>query len=237
MQLFFSSRHVSRTIAYLLASVSIMLFCFVSVPARAESWLRETFRNCPDNKNVSLIPSNTNAVTIDEEGGVIRVVNNSTGKPIVTVFRIYTGKGGVEFYAHQQTIGNGNECTFRSRTKMYSIVTDTANVSTWTDITFKILPKLKLSDFFGKRGPKLQFDVQNVLSSTQEHSDAGDGVAIHYGIPNFGNRIFARLLPQCGDGKKENLPEYENIFEKAEFSLIELLWSSEENRFEIDAKK
>ncbi len=205
--------------------------------AYAESWLRETFRNCPENKNVSLIPSNTNVVTIDEENGVIRVVNNATGKPIVTVFRIYTGKGGVEFYAHQRTIGNGNECTFRGRTHFYSIATDTSNVSKWTDITFQVLPKLKLSDFYGKRGPKLQFDVECVMSSTQEHSTAGDGVAIHYGIPNFGNRIFARLLPQCGEGKKENLPEYENIFEKAEFSLIELLWSTEENKFEIDVKK
>jgi hypothetical protein len=218
--------------------LTVLILCAISIiPVHAESWLRETFRNCPENKTVSLIPSNTNAVTIDEEGGIIRVVNNSTGKPIVTVFRIYSGRGGVEFFAHQRTVGNGNECTFRSRTRIYSIVTDTSNTSKWVDITYQILPKLKLSDFYGKRGPKMQFDVDGVLSSTQEHSTAGDGVAIHYGIPNFGNRIFARLLPQCGDGKKENLPEYENIFEKAEFSLIELLWNMEENKFEIDVKK
>lgn len=186
---------------------------------------------------MSLIPSNTNAVTIDEENAIIRIVNNSTGKPIVTVFRIYTGKGGVEFYAHQRTIGNGSECTFRSRTRIYAIVNDSTNNGKWIDVTFQLLPKLKLSDFYGKRGPKLQFDVDNVLSTTQEHSSSGDGVAIHYGIPGFGNRIFARLLPQCAAGKKENLPEYETIFEKAEFSLIELLWTMEENKFEIDAKK
>lgn len=217
--------------------VVIVVSAFSVREAHAESWLRETFRTCPDNQNVSLIPSNTNVVTIDEENAMIRVVNNATGKPIVTVFRIYTGRGGVEYYANQRTVGSGNECTFRARTRFYSMVTDTANVSKWVDITFQMLPKLKVSDFYGKRGPKLPFDVASVMSATQEHSSAGDGMAIHYGIPNFGSRIFARLMPQCGEGKKENLPEYENIFEKAEFSLIELLWSSEENKFEIDVKK
>jgi hypothetical protein len=205
-------------------------------PARAESWLRETFRACPANTNatfvVSLLPSNTNAVTIDEENAVIRIVNNSTGKPIVTVFRIYIGAGGVEYFAHQRMIGSSNECTFRSQTRIFTLMDEK-----WTDVTAQVIPKLKLSDFYGKRSPKLSFETQSILSLTKEHNETGDGVAIHYGLPNFGYRIFSRLLPQCGDGKKENLVEYEKIFEAAEFSMIELVWNRDEKKFEIDVKK
>ena len=222
-----------------LVSSAFLLVLFLSInalPAHAESWLRETFRSCPANTNAtysySLLPSNTNAVTIDEENAVIRIVNNSTGKPVITVFRIYIGAGGVEYFAHQRMIGNSNECTFRSQTRIYTLADEK-----WTDVTTQVLPKLKLSDFYGKRSPKLSFETQNVLSLTKEHYETGDGVAIHYGIPNFGYRIFSRLLPQCGNGKKENLPEYEKIFEAAEFSLIELVWNREEKKFEIDVKK
>jgi hypothetical protein len=214
--------------------VMVFVFSLSNTPLHAESWLRETFRACPANTSASasLLPSNTNAVTIDEENGMIRVVNNGKGKPIVTIFRIYIGKNGVEYFAHQRMVGSGNECTFRSRTRFFTLTDDQ-----WTEVTAQVLPKLKLSDFYGKRGPKLAFESESVLSSTKEHYETGEGMAIHYGLPNFGYRIFSRMLPQCGDGKKENLPEYEKIFEAAEYSIIELVWNREENKFEVDIKK
>jgi hypothetical protein len=229
----------AQTLRSLALSVSLWVLLLVFFSAgytslHAESWLRETFRACPANTSASasLLPSNTNAVTIDEENGMIRIVNNATGKPIVTVFRIYLGKGGIEYFAHQRIVGNGNECTFRSRTRFYTLIDEK-----WTEVTGQVLPKLKLSDFYGKRGPKLPFETEGVLSLTKEHYEAGDGMSIHYGLPNFGSRIFTRLLPQCAEGKKENLPEYDKIFEAAEFSLIELVWNKEESKFEIDIKK
>jgi hypothetical protein len=199
----------------------------------SESWLRESFRKCPNNVDVSLVPSNTNVVTIDEGNAMIRVVNNSSGKQIVTVYRIFPGKEGVDMFAVQRMVGSGSSCDFRSQTHIYSFRDDTL----WTDITFQIVPKLKLQDFYGKRGPKMPFDVGSVLSMTQEHSTAGDGLAIHYNLPLFGSRITARMIPQCSNKQQGVPPEYDTIFEKAEFSIVELVWSSEESKFEIDAKK
>lgn len=213
--------------------LGLLALCCFAAPLSAQS-LHEMYQRFPFRRpEATLTPSKTNLVQYDAANGYLSIetiTNQETRTSDRTVFVLFIAEDGTKYYAYQEihNPGDGDGCP-KSALKIY--VFDDGE---WRDVTWQLLPTVRLGEFYGKKMTPKVIDHNGVISFTNEDNKAGNGLGVDFTLPRKGTTIIANLVIRCNI---EPLPAYLKLYKECSFKTIELLWDKQNAYFLLGKRK
>jgi hypothetical protein len=196
--------------------------------------LREVFQRFPLKRpETSMTPSQTNKVVYDATNGYLSIksiTNAETHSSEQVVFTLFVAEDGTKYYAYQEINdpGGADGCK-QGKLKMYLL-----DAGEWRDVTAQLLPSVRISEFYGKKGAPSLIDVNGIISYTSADNQRGQGLGIDYTLPQIGTTIQATLAYRC---ENDVTAEYLKLYKECKFKTIELLWNKQNGWFIMGKKR
>ncbi|MCS6808509.1 MAG: hypothetical protein RML40_07030 [Bacteroidota bacterium] len=181
---------------------------------------------------ISIIPSASNRVVCDEEHGYLMVrTQATTGRTLEIAFVSFHADDGTIYYAYQEIISQKQSPCRRASLRFYVCDGDE-----WREVTYQVLPSVRISEFYGQRTVPNVIDSRGVMSLTPDDNAQGIGLGIDYTLPRKGEPIMhATLVYRCNDATPKK--EYQQLYRSCKYKTIELLWNKENGWFLIGSKR